>query len=231
MAFAAPLAQRRVIDRLVKTEAAFRPGGGQPLQIQAGRFRRHHQRHRRSIGRHHPILAEAAFQPQAGHAEGAVLIVELRVDRVVAGFRNAPGQAELLAVFDLPRHRRARGLVEQGVVVGRHHQLRHQVLEHRAAPGQQNRLAAGAGEQTSEREPALLRQLPLRDGDEHGETRFRRQQVVEAAVAPPLVDAVANAQLSRRLVVQETIFHVGHLAGLHGQALDVGDARLGMRAG
>ena len=46
-----------------------------------------------------------------------------------------------------------------GILVGRHHQQRHQVFEHRAAPCQQNRLAARGREQTAQREPAFLRQL------------------------------------------------------------------------
>ena len=194
------------------------------MQVQAGRLRRHHQRQHRGVGRDDQVLGEPALQPQSGHAEGAVLVVEMRVHRVVAGFRHAPWHAALLAVLDLPRHRRLGGLVEQRVLVGRHHQLRHQVLEHRAAPRQQDRLAAGGGQQAPQGEPALLRQLSLGDGDEHAQARFRGQQIVVARVPPPLVHVVADAQQVRCLVVQEAVLHVRELAGLQGQALDGRDA-------
>ena len=91
----------------------------------------------------HQVLAQAALQAQPGHAEGAVLVVHPRIDGVVAGFRDPPRHAALAAVFNLARHRRLAGLVEQRVVVARHDQHRHQVLEHRAAPREQCRFAAG----------------------------------------------------------------------------------------
>ncbi len=43
----------------------------------------------------------------------------------VTGFRNAPGNAALVAVSDLLLHGCFAGVIEQGVVVTRHHQQRH----------------------------------------------------------------------------------------------------------
>ena len=214
-------ARRRVVDRLVQAESSGEPVGGEPLQVEARRLGRHHQRERRGVGRDDEILRESALQPEAGHAEGAVLVVEARVDRVVAGFRDAPGHAALLPVGDLPLHRRATGLVEQRVVVRRHHQQRHQVLEHRAAPRQEHRSPPGGREQAPEREPVLLRQLSLRDRHEAREPRFRGEQVVVARIAPALADVVADGQQVARLVVEEVVLHAGQLVALQRQALDL----------
>ena len=183
---------------LRRSRTSRRARGGEPLQILARRLRRHHQRERRGVRRDDQILGQSALEPQAGHAERAVLVVERRIDRVVAGLRHAPRHAALPAVLDLPLHRRPIGLVEQRVLVGGHHQQRHQVLEHRAAPRQQHRLATGAREQAPEGEPALLRQLALRDGDEAREARFRGEQIVVAGVAPRLADVVADGQQMAR---------------------------------
>ena len=223
----APLAGRRVVDGLEEAEPAQRPFGGEALQIQAGRLGRHHQRHHRGIGRDHQILGQAALESQARHAEGAVLVIELGVDRVVAGFRHAPGHAALLAVLDLSRHRRLAGLVEQRVLVARHHQQRHQVLEHRAAPGQQRRCAGGAGQQAAQGEPAVLRQLTLGDGDEAAQARFGRQQIVVARIQPALIDVVADGQQIARLVEQEVVVQAREFAGLQRQGFDGGDALAG----
>ena len=55
-------------------------------------------------------------------------------------------------------NRRAAGLVEQRALVGRHHEQRHQVLEHRAAPARPaTGPPRGGRQQPAEREPVLLR--------------------------------------------------------------------------
>ena len=81
---------RGVIDRFIEAEFSFTSFRSEPLQIQARLLGRHHQRKRRGIWRNDQIVGEPAFESQAGYAEGAVLVVEMGVDRVVAGFRNAP---------------------------------------------------------------------------------------------------------------------------------------------
>ena len=115
---------------------------------------------------------------------------------VVSRFRNAPRNAALAAILNLPVDDRLIRLVEQCVLVGRHHEQRHQVLEHRAAPRQQRLLTVRGGEQSPQREPVFLPQLPLSNPDITGEPRFRREQVVEARVALSLADVVANGQQS-----------------------------------
>ncbi len=162
----ASLPGRCIVDRLEEAEPAEKPQLGQSLQIAAGFFGRHHQRQRRGIGCNDQIIGKSALESQARHAEGAILVIELHVHRVVAGFRDSPGDAAMVPILDLSGHRCLAGLIEQCLLVGWHHQQRHQVLEHRTAPRQQHGFAAGTGEQTAEGEPALLRQLPLRNADE-----------------------------------------------------------------
>ena len=127
-------ARAGVVDRFVQAEAAGESFSGEPLQVLAGRLGCNHQRHHARVRGDHQVLREAALQAQTGHAERAVLVVHARIDQVVARLRHAPRHAALAAVVDLALDRIARGLVEQGALVAWHHQLRHQVLEHRAAP-------------------------------------------------------------------------------------------------
>ncbi len=222
------LAQRQpgrgVVDRFVEAIAARGAGFGQPLQISGRGRRRHHQCQRGGVWRDHHVFAKAAFEPQPGHAESAVLIGEVRVQRVVAGFGDAPRHAELVAVFDLARHRGAAGLVEQGAFVAGHHQGRHQVFEHRAGPRQQHRLAAAGGQQATERKPVVLRQLALRDAHEAGQSRLRREQVVVAGIEAAIVHVVADRQQVARAVVQEAVIHQRQIAGLLRQLFDRRDA-------
>ncbi len=218
-------ARRRVVDRLEEAEAAGQAVGGEALQVAAGGFRRDHQRKGRSVRRDDQVLREPALQPQPRHAERAVLVVETRVDGVVAGLRDAPRHATLAAIGDLPVDGRTAGLVEQRALVGGHHEERHQVLEHRAAPGQQHRLPARRREQASQREPVLLRQAPLRDRDEAPEARLRREQVVIARIAPPLRDVVADRQQVPRRVVQEVVVQVRERLAFARKACDLVEPR------
>ena len=94
------------------------------------------------------------------------------------------GTPRSLPVLDLPA-RRSRGSSDRAACrEAAHQQQRHQVLEHRAAPRHQRRAAVDVGDQPSEMEPVMLRHVALGDGDEAGQPRFRRQQVVERAVEP-----------------------------------------------
>ena len=154
---AATLPRRRVVDGFEQAEPAGQPIRGKPLQVVARRFRRHHQRERRRVRRDDQIFAQSTFQTQTGHTEGPILIIEMDVDGVVAAFRDAPRYPTFSSILYLPCHSRGAGLIEQCIFVGRHHQQRHEVLEHRAAPRQQNRLSARGGEQATQGEPAFLR--------------------------------------------------------------------------
>ena len=205
-------AGRGVVDRFMEAESSFKPFGGQPLEIGTRLLGRHHERERRGIGRDHQVFREPSFEPQAGHAECPVLVVEMYVDGIVAAFRNAPGHPAFPPILDLAGHGRLAGPVEQGVFIGRHHQERHEVFEHRSAPRKQNRLsAAGSGEQTPQGEPVFLGQLSLGNRHETGKSRFRSQQIVVAGVLPMLAYVVSDGQQMARLIEQELIFHTGKI--------------------
>src|SRR3546814_3718462 len=79
-------------------------------------------------------------------------------------------------------------------LVAGHHQLRHQVLEHRAAPREQRRVAVDVGQQAPQSEPRVLRQLAPGDADEAAQPRLGRQQVVVARVCAMLVDVVRSEE-------------------------------------
>ncbi|EKD35393.1 MAG: hypothetical protein ACD_75C01930G0001 [uncultured bacterium] len=211
-----------VVDRFIETVSAEKAVLGQPFEIQAGLAGRDHQRHHRGVGGDHQIFGEPAFQPQAGDAEGTVLIVMMDIDGVVAALGDAPRHAAFFAVFDLAGHRRLAGLIEQGVFIGRHDEQRHQIFEHRAAPRQEDRRAVGGGEQTSEGKPAFLRQLSLGNGHEPGKPRFRSEQVVAAGIQAMLADIVADGQQTLGGVEEEAVFHLGELGCPAGQIFDGG---------
>ena len=201
--------RRSVVDRFVEAIPGFKAFSSESLEVQTRLLGGYHQRQRRGIGRNHQVLGEPAFEPQAGYTKGAVLVVEMHIDGIVATFRNAPRHIANFSILDLPGHSRLTGLVEQRVFVRRHHQERHQVFEHRATPRKQDRFSTGGREQTSQGEPALLRQLPLRNRYETGKPRFRSQEIVVTGVPSVFTDIVADSQQMTRLVEQEVIFHSG----------------------
>ena len=223
-------ASRRVVDRLVEAELPREPLCRKPLQVRARLLGRHHQGQGRRVRRDDQVVGEAAFQAEARHSERAVLIGEPRVEQVVARLGNPPRDAATLRVLDLAPDRRLAGLVEQGVVVARHDDERHQVLEHRAAPRQQDRLPRRGRQQAPEREPALLRQVPLRDRHEGAEARLRGEKVVVARVATAIGDVVADRQEVAGPVEQKGPLHVRQIGRLRGEAIQQGDPGPG-RAG
>ncbi|MNN21507.1 hypothetical protein D3C81_1348320 [compost metagenome] len=72
-----------VVYRLVQSKPACDAQCAKPLQVFAGRGWRYHQRQRAGVGRNHALLAQAALEAQARHAERPVLVVEVSVQRVV----------------------------------------------------------------------------------------------------------------------------------------------------
>jgi hypothetical protein len=92
------------------------------------------------------------------------------------------GTVALAAVFDLASDARAAALVEERAREVPHQEQRHQVLEHRPAPGHQGRAALHVRDETSKVKPVVLRHVTLRDGDETRQPRFGRQQIVEGGI-------------------------------------------------
>ncbi len=200
-------ALRRVVDGLVVAVARERALAREAAQVRQRPARRDHRRQRRRVRRDHEVFREPALEPQAGHAEGAVLVVEVEVAAVVGGLRDAPRDAALLAVFDLPPDHRPVRLVEQRPAVAAHDEERHQVLEHRPRPGDERAAPVHGRELAAEVEPVLLRRVALGDGDEAREARFRRQEVVVRVVGLPRGDVVADAEDLALLVEEEAEVH------------------------
>ena len=219
-------AGRRVVHGFVHAVAALHALRREPRQVFASRVRGHHQRQRTRVRGDDHVFGKPPLQTQSRYTKGAVLVGEVHIHRVVARFGNTPGNATLVAVFDLPMHCRPASLVEQRALEGRHHQHRHQVLEHRTAPRQQHRFAAGGGQQPTQGEPAFLRQLTLGNGHETGQARLGSEQVVEAGVQAPVLHVVADGQQVARAIVKEVIAHLGEIRRLPGHAFD---ARQGER--
>ena len=191
---------RCIIHRFIKAEFSAASIAGQPLQIFTCLNRRNHQRQRRGVGSNHQVLSQSSFQAQPGNAKGAVLVVQLSVSPVVTGLRNPPRHAASVSISDLLLHRRPASMIQQGVLKIGHDQQRHQVFEHRAAPGNQDWLIPRSDQQAAHGEPMVLRNLPQRDGDVTAQSRLRGQQIVEAGIVAPFGDVeTGGEQIPRRV--------------------------------
>ena len=215
---------RRVVDRLIQAVRPLLAVRRESLQVAAGCFRFDHQRQRTCIGGDDQVLSQAAFQTEAGNTKGPVLVISLQIDRVVARLGNAPGHAPLSAVLDLPAYDCPTGAVEQRIVVAGHHQQRHQILEHRAAPAEQGRPASGTRQQASQGKPVLLSEMTLRDHDEAGQPRLRGEQVVVARITPLFADVVTDGEKVPLTVVEQSEIHVRKLAALEGDPFETLDS-------
>ena len=178
------------------------------MQVLAGRIGIDHQRQGAGVGRYHDVIAQPALEPQGLNAEGAVLIIEVRVDGGVTRLRNAPRNAQPVALFDLHRHGGAASLVQQAALEVGHHQHRHQVFEHRARPGQQRRYARVFTQQPSQGEPGALGDLSLSDGHVIGQPHLGRQQVVVTGVEPALLGVVTDDKQVTLVVVKQREIHL-----------------------
>ena len=76
----------REIQRLVKTEPACAAKRCKRRIIPHRRLRINHRRQPGGIGCDHPVLAQAAFQPQPRHPEVGILIGHLGIAGIVGGF-------------------------------------------------------------------------------------------------------------------------------------------------
>ena len=100
------------------------------------------------------------------------------------GLGDAPRHAALLAVGLLNANRGSQRPIQQRARIRAQVKLRHQILEHRAAPGQQRHLIAIGGELASQPEPGLARDVAFGDRQENRGPGFGRQQIVAGLIAP-----------------------------------------------
>jgi hypothetical protein len=197
----------REVHGLVQAVAPHESELVQTVEIGHDRRQRERQREQGRIGRDDHVVLESALEPEIGDAEGTVLVVALRVEAVVSRLRYAPRNSTPGAIRDLgPDGGRARP-AHQAVPRLAQEERRHQVLEHRAAPGQERGGAVHAGERPAELEPVLLRDVALRDGDEAGQAGLGGEEVVVVRIAAVRGDIVADVEQPSSLVVQEGEVH------------------------
>ena len=184
---------RRVVERLVEPVPSIKAGLGECLEVLCRGRRRHEARQGGGVRRDNEVRRQAALQANARYTEGAILVVALSIDEGIRRFRNAPGHAALPAVLDLAAHARAAALIEQCAGEAAHEQLRHQVLEHRAAPRHQRGASIDVGHQPTEVEPVVLRDVTLGNRHEAGEPCLRGEEVVEGAIEPSRTAGILQA--------------------------------------
>ena len=214
MANVAPSGSRRagVVERLVEAVSAARADGGKALEIAHGAFRIDHGRKRRGVRRDDGVLAQAALQSQAGHAEVRILVGELEVARIVGGFGNAPRNADLRAIADLSLDDQAVGLFQQASGRRAHDERRHEVFEHGARPGNEGGAFADRRDGASEPKPVAGRNVVLGDRDEARQARLGGEQVVAVGVERP-VRGTSDRQQAALLIEQKAELHAfGHRA-------------------
>ena len=90
----------------------------------------------------------------------------------------------------------------------------HQVFEHRAAPRQENRIAADDGHHPAQREPVFLRDLSHRDGDETGQACLGSEKIVITVIDLAVSDVVTDGQQVGGMVVQEGEIHLRKIVDL-----------------
>ena len=128
----------RKIDGFVEPHRPRQPQIFQALQIGGRGPRVHLQGEHARIGRHDHLIFGGGIQRERRHAESAVLIDLVRIERAVGGLGNTPRHPVVVPVSDLALHRIPAGLIQHGIVEAAREQKRHQVFEHRSAPGQQD---------------------------------------------------------------------------------------------
>jgi hypothetical protein len=206
-----------VIERFVEPVSSPRSSLLEADEVCQGGSGVDHGRERGSVRSHHHVLEQPALEPQAGYAKRGVLIRELRVAYVVGRFGDSPWDPPLRAVADLaPDHETARE-IQQALRGLRHHEKRHEVLEHGPGPRDQGRAVADRRERSAEMEPVLGRHIALGDGKKARQPGLGGQQVVPAGIERAVGHAIADGEELARWIEQELEVHgLDHLFGERG---------------
>jgi len=212
----------REIQRLIEPVDA---EAAQPRQVchvvhDLGRAERQGQQ--RSVRCDDGVLGQVALVAQPGHAERAIPVVVVAVQRVEARLGDAPGLSPAPAVGNLVIHGGGRALVQQGPGIGAHEQRGHQVLEHGGAPGQQRTGAVDLGERPGQVHPMAAGHLALGEGHQAGDAGLGCEQVVIVLVQLARGHVVADVKDLALAVEQEGKVHLPEV--LFGLRLDVGEA-------
>ena len=197
----------RVVERLVESVGPAGAEGGEPLEVLGRGAGIDHRRQGGRVGRDHEVLAEAALEPQARNTEVRVLICQLEVPRVEGGLGDAPGHTARRAIAHLAADDEAIALLEEAPGRRPHDERRHQVLEHRARPGDERRAPLNGRHGAPELEPVGGRDVTLGNGDEAGQTRLRGEKVIAVRVWIALGHAIADREKVARGIKEKAELH------------------------
>ena len=201
-----------VVDGVEEPVVAGETRGGEPPQVGRARGGIDHDGQRGGVRRDDQLVAEPALQAEARECRTPC------TDRCRADRRGCRPTRRC------PRARRARrrsrsaggppaGTTRRAACPDsvRMTQQRHQVLEQRRAPREQHRRAADARDRPSEMEPVHLGHVALGDGEEAGQPRFGRQQIVVRRIEPAgalgVGEAVADREQLPLRIEQEPEVH------------------------
>ena len=226
------LPRRREVECLEHAELAAAAERLQALQVGGGFPRLEHRRQQRRIRRDDTIAWRGAAQRQPRCAEGAVLEGQGMVLREIGRLRNAPRQPERRAASLLFGDGGTTGGMQQPADRFGQQQRGHQVLEHRPGPRFQSGDHADRQERPTQRAPVPARHIALGDGEQAGEPRFGRQQVVVAGVERLLLHPQADVEQVALAVVEAPEVHRhGQRPATLGDDQQVGLGRTFIRAG
>ncbi len=197
----------REIERIAETVDPQRSARLQPREVVESVPRRDHRRERSRVRGNHQVAPESALEREIGHAEGAVLIGEMAVAKVVRALADPPWHAALVAVCHLTAHHAAIALGQERERIRAHHERRHQILEHAPAPRHQRRFAGCPRERPPKVEPVGDRDVVLRDRDEAREAGLGCEEIVVRLVERVVRHLVSDGEQLARIVVQKIEVH------------------------
>src|SRR6185437_14082332 len=118
------------------------------------------------------------MQRQLWDTKRVILVSASLITHGVRRFGDSPRNSSRDRVFPLHLHGGMARAVEQGAGVGTHPDRRHQVLEHRSGPREQDWTSKRCNVGSGQKEPRFLWDLIFGDGNERGSASFGGQEVI-----------------------------------------------------
>ena len=196
-------ARSRIVERLVEAIRSPGPHVRETSQVFRGSLGLHHRGEGGRIGCDDEVVAEPTLEPEAGYSEVRVLVRQIEVAHVVGRLGDPPGNPLLRAIAHLAADDEAIRLVQQAPRRRAHDERRHQVLEHRAGPGEEGGSVGDRRHGTAEVKPVRGGDVALGDRDEAGQPRLGGEEVVPAGIGTAVRDAVADREDLARGIEEE----------------------------
>ena len=204
---AARQARLGVVQRLIPAVTTAAAEFGQQAEITHRLLRRHHRGKCCGVGGDHGFSAQPALEADAWDSEAGILIGQFEIPGVVGRFRHTPGHRPAGAKRHLLTNDFLAGLLQQTALRPAHHQRRHQILEHRARPGNQRGPVADRRHRPAQTEPVAGGQIALGDADKARQPRLGGQQVVVVGIQRAVADPIADRHQIALRVEQEAEGH------------------------